>query len=349
MNPTPFLRQSTWYGGRGIFATQPIPASALVHTSAAPYASVIYRHFRKEVCGHCFAYSFDARRSTWNIKLEAAGTGIWFCSEACRDEWLQTENVGELVEAVNIGVDRLAKNMGKRSGQSTPPVASPSPPVTQELIDEAWVAAESTPLPRDAALPALDEIELDTARFILSALVRRYIQDLDITPSSLASGSWTDLLELQNNELPLIRGRPEALSSHLRVYTFVRHIVRGVPALAPYLATSETIRAVFAREQGNVFGMYEASKEGEEMFGWSMYVSASFFNHDCAPNIRKERVGRAMRFYTTRDVAVGEELCTSYVDLTDDVMERRKQLSLNWYFDCICKRCENEGEGVPGK
>ncbi|KAJ7444560.1 hypothetical protein B0H11DRAFT_2088646 [Mycena galericulata] len=342
MESIPFRQQSTWYGGRGLFATQPIPKGTLLHTCPAPYASVIYRVFRKEVCGQCFAYSFDARRNAWNVKLEA-GSGIWFCAEACRDEWIRSENVDQLVGAINAAVDKLAKIMEKRAAGQTVPVPPELllvKPMTQEIIDLAWAAAESAPLPTDAPQPVLSEMELDTVRFILSALVRRYLHDSTQTAPLL--NSWTDLLGLQNNELAFIQGRPEALASQLRVYAFVRRIVCAIPALTPYLATSETVRAVFARDQGNVFGMYEMSQEGDEMFGWSMYVSASYFNHDCVPNVRKERAGRALLFYTTRDVAVGDELCISYINIADGVADRRKELSSNWYFDCVCQRCQTE-------
>ncbi|KAJ7705600.1 hypothetical protein B0H17DRAFT_1038392 [Mycena rosella] len=345
MDSIPFRRETTWYGGRGLFATEPIPKGTLLHTCPAPYASVIYRVFRKEVCGHCFAYSFDARRNAWNVKLEA-GSGIWFCGEKCRDDWIRDENVGQLIGGMNVAVDKLAKNMDKRAaGQIFPPELLVSN-MTQEVIDRAWADAESASLPTDAqagSAPVLEELELDTVRFLLSAVVRRYIEDSAQTAPLL--NSWADLLQLQNNELQYICGRPYVLASQLRIYAFIRRIVSSVPLLAPYLATSETVRAVLARDQGNVFGMYEMSQEGDsEMLGWSMYVSASYFNHDCAPNVRKERAGRALLFYTTRDVDLGEELCISYIDITDTVADRRKELSLNWYFDCVCQRCKRELE-----
>ncbi|KAJ7100761.1 hypothetical protein B0H15DRAFT_460424 [Mycena belliarum] len=340
MGSIPFIRKATWYGGRGLFATEPIPAGTLLHTCPAPYASVIYRIFRKEVCGHCFAYAFDARRSAWNIKL-AVGGGVWFCSEQCRDEWVRdgVGNVGEVVGAMNAAVDKLAKSMDKRAaGQTSPEVVAAV--TTQDALDSAWAAAERASV-SDQPIQPLNELELDTVRFLLSALVRRHLDDTMRTAAPL--NGWADLLELQDNELAYVRGRPHVLASHLRIFAFVRRIAAAVPALAPYLATAATVRAVLARDQGNVFGMYELSTQGDsEMLGWSMYVSASYFNHDCAPNVRKERLGRAMMFYTTRDVSPDEELCISYIDVADAVADRRKELSLNWYFDCVCKRCERE-------
>ncbi|KAJ7220648.1 hypothetical protein GGX14DRAFT_431573 [Mycena pura] len=356
----PFRKDKTWFGGRGLFATQPIPKDTLIHTCPVPYASVIYRDFRKEVCAQCFAYAFDARRSSWNVKL-AEGSGVWFCSEACRGDWARAEGA-ELVSAVNTEVDRLAKSMEKDRGKraaascrslgSVPEPEAPSAPpaLTQEAIDQAWAAGElathAKTKPGSAPETTLDELELEDVRFVLSALVRRYIDDWAPTAAAdMSSNLWTDVLQLQNHDLPYILARPQALVSHLRVYTFIRRVVRSIRVLEPYLATSEAVRAVLARKHGNVFGMYEMNTEGDsEMFGWSMYVSASYFNHDCAPNVRKERAGRAMCFYTTRDVAYGEELCINYIDLKDTVTERREQLRLNWYFDCVCDRCNRELE-----
>ncbi|KAJ6618183.1 hypothetical protein B0H10DRAFT_2030935 [Mycena sp. CBHHK59/15] len=311
MDSIPFRRQSTCH-----------PEGTLLYTCHSPYASVIYRVF-------LFAYAFDAGRNAWNVRLEAV-TSIWFCGEPCRDTWIQDENVGSLIGRANAAVDRLSKIMDKRStGQAAPPPEMEMPAdITQETIDRAWAAAESASLSRTGLM------ELDTARFVLSAVIQRYIEDSAPTP---ARDAWSDLLQLQNNELAHTRGRPYMLASHLRIFAFVRRVAAALPALTPYLATAETVRAVLAREQGNVFGMYEMSTAGDsEMLGWSMYVSASYLTTvDCAPNVRKERLGRALR-------RAGEELCINYIDIEDSVAERRRQLSANWYFDCVCQRCERE-------
>lgn len=73
------------------------------------------------------------------------------------------------------------------------------------------------------------------------------------------------------------------------------------------------------------------------------------FQPDCAPNVRKARNNRAMCFFTTRDVEVGEELCINYIDVKDRVLERRAELANNWYFDCACKRCGEELAQVDGE
>ena len=64
---------------------------------------------------------------------------------------------------------------------------------------------------------------------------------------------------------------------------------------------------------------------------------------DCSPNVRKEREGRTLRFVTTKEIEVGEEVCISYghVDAMSRV-ERQKELLEGWYFECRCSRCVAE-------
>ena len=63
---------------------------------------------------------------------------------------------------------------------------------------------------------------------------------------------------------------------------------------------------------------------------------------DCSPNVKKRRAGRALEFYAMRDIRAGEELCTTYIDVDDPVLQRRAELYEQWYFDCACTRCHRE-------
>ncbi|KAK0234999.1 hypothetical protein EDD85DRAFT_841399 [Armillaria nabsnona] len=57
----------------------------------------------------------------------------------------------------------------------------------------------------------------------------------------------------------------------------------------------DTVRAILARDQGNVFGLYDMSTSGDsEMLGFAMYIWGSYFDHDCSLNIRKQQQGRSM-------------------------------------------------------
>ncbi|KAG6831021.1 hypothetical protein H0H92_013209 [Tricholoma furcatifolium] len=341
MSNPPFCLQATPYGGRGLFATERIPKDTLLVACEVPYATVIFKKFRKEVCGHCFAYAFESRRNTWNIKHDNShGAGVWFCAVECKEAWAIEGNIEGLQGQMNAAIERLAKTMKEPKLPTPHPVESMRPEdITLDVHDAAWLQAEETYARPRCPIPFLDELELDSVRFLTSAIIRRYLEEKNpIMPSSM---TWTSLLGLQNNEIQHIRSRPYMLDSHLRIYGFLRKAL--IPVLQPYVKTSEMVRAVLARDQGNTFGIWDAATVGDsEMLGWSMYPSGSYFNHDCAPNVRKDRIKKKLCFFTTRDVDVGEELCINYIDIKDEVTSRRQELLRNWYFECACKRCHEE-------
>jgi hypothetical protein len=48
--------------------------------------------------------------------------------------------------------------------------------------------------------------------------------------------------------------------------------------------------------------------------GAALYVEASYFNHDCQPNVARFNVGDVQFFRTNGEVKAGEELCISYIE-----------------------------------
>ncbi|KII85522.1 hypothetical protein PLICRDRAFT_115915 [Plicaturopsis crispa FD-325 SS-3] len=341
--------KTTPYGGRSLYAHVSLPKDTLVLSCETPFVSVIYRDFRKEVCANCFAYAFDAARNTWSIKC--AGAGAWFCQDSCREQWDREENVGGILADLNAVFETAAKRM-KRNGWVDDEPLRKADSITVQTLDCAWRAAEAlnTTLSRTAKCPVnLSDMELEIARFVASAIVRRYTEDsrtasADPVPSRPL---WIEFLDLQDNELPNVTSRPYILDVHIRIYRFLWYSL--LPVLRPYVSSSYTVRAILARDPGNSFGIWQLSASSDsEMFGYGMYVSASYFNHGCTPNIRKERVGRALQFYTARDVDAGDELCISYVDIEDNVWARRQKLHDKWYFDCTCDRCCREAAASGG-
>lgn len=66
---------------------------------------------------------------------------------------------------------------------------------------------------------------------------------------------------------------------------------------------------------------------------------------DCSPNVRKERMGRRLRFVTTEEARTGDELCISYGHVDSmSLEERRRYLQDGWFFLCQCSRCINEAD-----
>ncbi|KAJ2809867.1 hypothetical protein H4S07_003012 [Coemansia furcata] len=116
-------------------------------------------------------------------------------------------------------------------------------------------------------------------------------------------------------------------------------------------------RGVYYREKANSFGIWDPptdvlqptelvdrnssdiSYDEREWVGFSIYPTAVYFNHSCAPNVSKMRHGRTMTFASNQSVQSGEELFISYGSITDPVSERRDRLRDHFFFECACERC----------
>ena len=72
--------------------------------------------------------------------------------------------------------------------------------------------------------------------------------------------------------------------------------------------------------------------------GGGLLVTSARFNHSCRPNVqghwdKMENGGMAV-WHALRDIAVGEELCFSYVDPYDSNVERHSTLHQLFKFQC---------------
>lgn len=95
----------------------------------------------------------------------------------------------------------------------------------------------------------------------------------------------------------------------------------------------------------NAFSIRSGGEDLEEYMGYAIYPSASYFNHSCAPNIAKRRVGRHWEFSAAREIPQGEQCCITYLggdERTMDVEARRARLQDVWGFVCMCARCVEE-------
>ncbi|KAI0819634.1 SET domain-containing protein [Trametes gibbosa] len=231
----------------------------------------------------------------------------------------------------------------------------------------------------------LEDYEADMARYVLLALNRclreqcnpllcshsKRNSDIQSETGSQSEGpteangydhepsEWETFASLQVNELQLLNACPQILQHQHRIYQLLKGKF-GSPAaeksgpagrtLEPNLAdlvTIANVRTILGVDPGNAFGIWEVPlMEESECLGFALYPVASFFNHHCAANVRKERDGRRLRFVTTCAVEAGEELCISYGHAENmDLAMRQKELLEGWYFECRCSRCISEGEG----
>jgi hypothetical protein len=75
--------------------------------------------------------------------------------------------------------------------------------------------------------------------------------------------------------------------------------------------------------------------------GLAIYDSASGFNHSCYPNAWQtfDQSTGTLSIYSSRDIALGEEICIAYIDIGQPMPMRRADLWDKHGFICMCPRC----------
>ncbi|XP_054165102.1 N-lysine methyltransferase SMYD2-B-like [Oppia nitens] len=77
--------------------------------------------------------------------------------------------------------------------------------------------------------------------------------------------------------------------------------------------------------------------------GTGMFIGASVLNHSCASNVCFQSVGNKLLIISEQYIKAGDELTVSYLNkcLLMPTDRRRMQLKSYYYFDCHCRRCDN--------
>jgi hypothetical protein len=338
--------------GRSLFAARAIPAHTLVQVVDRPFASVILRPFRKEVCSWCFGYD-NGRR--WKV----AKLAFRFCEEKCREAW--EAELGHVGLAALSAVAEVKPAATAKSDREEPENVPARQPLTLAEIERAWEESgefaravsgarrASTPTKAQAraiqkARQALTADDEDDVYFLLSGI-------LGFARSDQESRDFTTLAPSYDPYL----SRPDTLSSHIRMYHFLLAIVP--PSLLDHV-TPLTLLSIVTRDSHNSFSIRDAGSESDytttEFLGYGTWSLASFYNHSCEPNVVKQRQGRSMTFRTFRVVGEGEELVISYLggeeNLKEAVDERAERLRVGWGFVCGCARCRRESaRGVASR
>ncbi|KDP41229.1 hypothetical protein JCGZ_15636 [Jatropha curcas] len=88
--------------------------------------------------------------------------------------------------------------------------------------------------------------------------------------------------------------------------------------------------------------------KNKDYYGVGLWVLASFINHSCNPNARRLHVGDYILVHASRDVKAGEEITFAYFDVLLP-LEKRREMSKTWGFQCQCKRCKIEEQVLCSK
>ncbi|KAF5552067.1 n-lysine methyltransferase SMYD2 [Fusarium phyllophilum] len=95
--------------------------------------------------------------------------------------------------------------------------------------------------------------------------------------------------------------------------------------------------------QRNAFGLgQQAEDEDVSNASTGLWIRASYINHSCIPNAKKDFVGDLIIFRATKRIAAGEEITHSY-DESSDYEARKANIRRTWNFECHCQLCLVEG------
>ncbi|KXS14621.1 SET domain-containing protein [Gonapodya prolifera JEL478] len=205
---------------------------------------------------------------------------------------------------------------------------------------------------------------------------------------------WADVLSMTSNIKEFsedrVSGEFQVVASKLREYAEHWLGVDQAQLFGEKLDSQDPYLLLVAREECNSFGLYthsitmpEAERSTEPLatqtqpssrqsYGLTIYPTAAFFNHSCAPNAvhlsypqPSNRAGTdsppatpRMLFFALprREILAGDEICISYTAPAHLVaaersqnaaVTRRSELQKWFLFECGCSRCVSEVEGKP--
>ncbi|KAF1347163.1 hypothetical protein BDV97DRAFT_300917 [Delphinella strobiligena] len=335
-----FSIKETPHSGRGVYASTPIAAGTLLLETSHVAAKCIYREYRKEVCAQCFKYD---RGRSWKLKNPVAG--VVFCRQECHDEWTAENKLKGAIPAVALAAVEGLRGKGGKTEEKWEEEGENTRPTKQEIHD-AWTDAEGIatririarsqhPTKSDRRVLA-QTLAIQPVRDILSFLLSATIC------KALEPDLWHSVLDLAEEKEPYISR--QSLEMHILSY---QHLLSTMPTTLLTHITADTLKTVAQKSSHNVFNIWsqdlnDGTTGGSECLGYALWPCASYFNHSCAPNVRKKREGRVWRFWADEEIEEGEELCITYLGGDEKSMcreERMEKLQKNWGFECACARC----------
>lgn len=76
---------------------------------------------------------------------------------------------------------------------------------------------------------------------------------------------------------------------------------------------------------------------------------AALANHSCDPNAVVVMDGPELSFRCIKPIAEGEEIFISYIDVSNPLARRQKELGERYYFTCACSKCQKGPSGREDK
>lgn len=371
--------ETTEHGGRGYFSRDRILKDTQVLLCSSPFTFTIFRQFKKDVCSYCFKCDFY-KPCRFKIQLDtfpvpkifenspkilnifknkqptSAMGGLFFCSELCKSNWLLNEDPLGLQIIVLDLIDKAISSKKRNKMNDVNTINCDKFRVVNEKdLNEIWnteVDAFNSKVKITEKI-TIDTAEHDTCRLVAIVVVKKYLAtclEPTLVPDikniyNIISDCRREISifhDLQSNEIHLVRDFPGILDTHLKLFKFLKTVLLETPFAE--ILTPNLFRQIIGVEAGNAFGIWQSDNQEEaECLGSSIYTSASYFNHACASNIEKKRVGRSMEYISSTNIEKGQQLFISYGMFNDMKVSERQSLYLRqWHFKCECIKCLDE-------
>ena len=350
--------------GRCAIATTTRHVDELIF-EALPYALVPTEPNKQHTCAVCFCFAPDDVLPLACMYCNL----VWFCSAPCENRayesryTLGASNTGEwqphswLECAALPWLPRSIERLVEQEAPSS--IASDCS--TQKLLDDAISEVRlllailaramfeidhdhENEYDRPEVLPRTDVmVSMPPARLTYNQHVRSLVTNRDRAPESHCIRA----SELSRVSLELLENAISANCSG------------GSPEF--YLPSLDDVIDLYFAVASNGFGLWSdllllggehndtgsdsGTPQHGECFAHGLYPTASFFNHDCSPNVRRSIAARGrLVFAAARDIAPEDELTISYVDPAWPRSQRVCHLLENYYFTCCCSKCNGHQE-----
>lgn len=350
--------------GLGMFATEAVSAADVI-ASATPALSVVFDECVDEVCGFCFKCE-EPSQTEEAVVLQRSATGFGLILDD-RRSW--TGGAALIAGVVKGGPNSGAVFIGDRivSIDGTPVVGGHEGAIGQ-LKAACEKLGESAGVPAVLSRPSRVQCQgcgkfcactscVKAGRLEWHAHECRAFQALPPSAKggqAAAGGDPTKAVDTSVLRL-LLRFRvtlqPEVgeWSPDKESTTALTSLQRNPVNLdRSQLATLASLTGVTSNDAGALISMVrtnacQVERNNGKKAGCALSALVGWHNHDCAPNAAATVMGDGrLSICALRDMALGEEVLISYINVSEGREARRNVLSKHYGFECRCDKCKLE-------
>ena len=120
----------------------------------------------------------------------------------------------------------------------------------------------------------------------------------------------------------------------------ITHLISNSAQAPDIMQLADSGEGRLGKTAYGVFMTNALPKGANTRFG-ALFLTCSRFNHSCTPNAYHSYLNdrNVQRVYVVRDIAEGDEICTSYIDMVATRDERAGVLMRRFGFACVCATC----------